>query len=92
MTKKQEEANRAALHKLLDVVLDVNGFEARQREETGNKPAVFIRLSGHVAECSVEVHKTGYVSGERSNMGSNFYFDEPMKISGLIKRLEKLKG
>lgn len=92
MTKKQEQANRAALHKLLDVVLDVNGFEARVRKETGEKPTVFVELSGHVAWCVVRVYKAGWAEGEDDDLGSRFYFDEPMKINSLIKRLEKLKG
>lgn len=92
MTKSQEEANRAELHRLLDVVLDVNGFESRSKERTGEKPTAFIDISGHVARCSVWVHKTGWAKGETDDLGSEFYFDEPMEIDELINRLEKLKG
>lgn len=91
MTKDQEQENRAALHMLLDAALDVNGFESRSKERTGEKPTVFIDLSGHVARCLVRVHKTGWAKGEADDLGSEFYFDEPMKIDGLIKRLGKLK-
>ena len=91
MTKDQEQSNREQLHRLLDVVLDVNGFEARSREETGEKPTVFIDISGHVARCLVRVHKTGWAKGETDDLGSEFHFDEPMKIDELIKRLGKLK-
>lgn len=91
MNKNQEKTNRAALHRLLDVVLDVNGFEKRQREKTGDKPTVFFELFGHTAECEVRVHKTGWAEDERSDMGSCFYFDRPLEIDELINLLEKLK-
>ena len=90
MTKEQEQANRVALHRLLDVVLDVNGFESRSKERTGEKPTAFIDISGHVAKCSVRVHKTGWAKGETDDLGSEFYFDEPMEIDGLIRRLQRL--
>ena len=91
MNREQEEENRAALHRLLDVVLDVNGFEKRQKEKTSDKPTVFFELFGHIAECEVRVHKTGWAEDERSDMGSCFYFDKAIKIDELINRLEKLK-
>lgn len=92
MTKEQEQANRDQLHRLLDVVLDVNGFEARSKGRTGEKPTVFVDISGHVAKCMVRVYKTGWAKGETDDLGSQFYFDEPMKIDELINRLGRLKG
>lgn len=91
MNKIQKKANRVALHRLLDVVLDVNGFEKRSKERTGEKPTVFVDISGHVATCTVRVHKTGWENGEESDLGSVFYFDKPISIDGLIERLQALK-
>lgn len=90
MTKEQEQANREQLHRLLDAVLDVNGFEGRQKEKTGNKPTVFFSLFGHVANCEVKVYKTGWAEGKHSDLWNDFYFDEPMQVDELIRQLQRL--
>lgn len=91
MTKEQEQANREQLHRFLNMVLDVNGFEQREKEKTGEKPTVFVYISGHVAKCRVQVHKTGWEKEEEADLGSEFHFNKPMKIDELIRRLGKLK-
>ena len=90
MTKEQEQANRVKLHQLLDLVLDINGFEKRQAEKTGDKPTVFFEINGHVADCDVSVYKTGWAEGEHSDMGGSFYFNESMNVDELIRRLQGL--
>jgi len=91
MNKIQKQANRVALHRLLDVVLDVNGFEKRSKERTGEKPTVFVDIAGNMAMCRVQVYKTGWEKDEESDLGSVFCFDEPIVIDGLIERLQALK-
>lgn len=39
--KKAEKNRRRDIHRILDMVLDINGLEAREREITGNKPTAF---------------------------------------------------
>lgn len=90
MTKQQEDKNRADIHRLVDLVLDINGFEDRQKEITGDKPTVFFNLFGHVSNIEVKVHEKGWTEGRASDLGSNLYFDKPMQIDELIKRLERL--
>ena len=90
MTKAQEDKNRADIHRLVDLVLDINGFEERQKEITGDKPTVFFNLFGNISNIEVKVHEKGWVAGRESDIGSNLYFDKPMQVDELIKRLEKL--
>lgn len=43
--KKAEKRRRALVHQILDVVLDINGVGARQKEYTGNMPTAFFEFS-----------------------------------------------
>lgn len=52
---------RAALHKIFDLVLDINGMEGRYRDLTGdNKPTAFLKFFGHTAEIEVWVYENGW--------------------------------
>jgi len=91
MIKEQKDLNRKQLHQLLDAVLDVNGFEDRQREITGDKPTVFANFFGHVAHLEVLVFETGWEKGTEIDQVNDIYINEPMDITDLLDKLSNLK-
>ena len=73
IVKKIEKKRREAIHKVLDLVLDVNGLEARQQELTGDKPTVFFSFSGHIAAITVSVNKKGWMEGIEDDLNLTHY-------------------
>lgn len=74
--RKIEHGKRKDLHKILDLVLDINGLEGRWREVSGNLPTVFFYFHGHVGSVDVSVHTSGWGDelhpdwrGEARNVG-----------------------
>lgn len=55
MSEEEKVRNRELMHKILDIVLDTNGFESRAREETETFPTVFLQFSGHVSTLDVDL-------------------------------------
>lgn len=60
---KDNEAIRTHMHRLLDVVLDGNGFEARSRARTGTLPTIFFNINAHINEVDVQLFRDGWQSG-----------------------------
>lgn len=58
-----KEKQREQLHKLLDIVIDGNGFERRYREYTGTLPSLFFDFSGHVNCLEIRLFPDGWESG-----------------------------
>ena len=75
---EREKTIREQMHEILDIVLDVNGCEARQRKHTGFKPTAFMRFSGHIGFVSVDIYKNGWESGEEYDY-FEFSIEEPNK-------------
>lgn len=73
-----EEKQREQLHKLLDIVIDGNGFEHRGRGITGTLPTLFFDFSGHVNNLSVRVYEDGWQNGAHYE---DYYFDLDHDIS-----------
>lgn len=67
MNDKIKENNRQKLHELLDIAIDTNGFGARKKETTGDKPTVFFFFSGHTADATFSLHIDGWVPGESAD-------------------------
>ncbi|WP_367567787.1 hypothetical protein [Lacrimispora sp.] len=86
--RKAEYRRRRELHKVLDLILDINGVGARSQSETGDMPTAFMRFSGHVGCVDIDIHNKGWDHDLRSD---NFYFRtyEPMKKH--IMELESIK-
>lgn len=63
LKKKAEKRKRQMIHELLDLALDINGMEPRERKSTGNKPTVFYDFSGHVGWIRISVHDHGWEVG-----------------------------
>ena len=64
MTHEKEKLLREQLHRLLDIAIDTNGFEARKRDTTGTLPTIFIEFSGHCNLLQLSIHSNGWRSGE----------------------------
>ena len=58
-----KEKQREQLHKLLDIVIDGNGFERRDREYTGTLPSLFFDFSGHVNSVEIRLFPDGWKAG-----------------------------
>ena len=64
MKKKAEKRKRKQIHELLDLVLDINGLEAREQNITGNLPTAFFEFSGHVGRINIRTYSDGWASGK----------------------------
>ena len=60
ISKKKERAIRKEIHRLLDLVLDINGLGSRCKEETGDLPTAFFRFSGHIGTVEAHVYDKGW--------------------------------
>lgn len=70
-----EKENRKKIHEILDLVLLVNGLEARKKKATGNKPTAFLSFSGHVATLSVDIHANGWCDNDEPTVSFTFKTD-----------------
>ena len=73
--EKIREKNREKMHRILDMVLDGNGFEHRKRDETGTLPTLFFEYSGHVNLSKISLHKDGWFSYADADKTWEFYLD-----------------
>ncbi len=95
-----DEEKRAKLHEILDLVLDVNGFEERCAETTGNAPTVFMEFSGHICAVDVNICSDGWRKCKDYDFkGQAFLSDNPILSKGceydldtIIKKLENVHG
>lgn len=89
---EKHEAIRKQMHEILDIVLDGNGFEARDRDKTGTLPTLFIYFSGHVGTMDVDMYTDGYKSGQGADARFKFRYDElnnPEEIAKLREAVKK---
>lgn len=89
---KNEEV-RAAMHELLDAVLDCNGFESRRVEKTGTKPTVFMRYYGHTNEVEIDISPAGWFPEERTDTILDMYLDngvDYIRIENTVAKLNEL--
>lgn len=75
MTHDEEKLLREQMHKLLDIVLDTNGFEARKME--GRKPTAFFEYQGHVNRLGIELDPTGWNPCEKSMSLMDRWLERP---------------
>lgn len=54
-------SKRQKMHRILDLVLDINGITSKNREK--GEPNVFLYFPGHVHEITVQVFEDGWVAG-----------------------------
>ena len=73
-----EEKLRNQLHEILDIVIQTNGFNQRQRTKTGTLPTVFFNYSGHVNSLSIDLHADGWAASQGPTKTWDLSFDEPI--------------
>lgn len=91
------EKKREQLHKILDLILDINGIEQRRQELTGSKPTTFFEFCGHVNTVDVRVFENGWREGIRPKIKyGNIPADESDKrlqtLNEIISELEAFKN
>ncbi|EEG56989.1 hypothetical protein [Enterocloster asparagiformis] len=90
LKRKIEKRRRAEVHRVLDLVLDINGIEARREEVTGNLPTAFLRFSGHVSGLYVSVHEKGWQAYSSPDYTADIYIDQK-HLRQMITDLEVMK-
>lgn len=75
---------RKVIHAMLDIVLDVNGLNARKREKTDILPTAFFEFIGHTGQVSVRLCKTGWYPACRE-MEDNLYYASEMEWKDVKK-------
>lgn len=90
LQKKTEKRRRQEIHKVLDLVLDINGLDRRDQEFTGNLPTAFFSFSGHVATTYVDIHPQGWRRGENACISMNSRIQKE-DCSKIIQKLENFK-
>lgn len=87
------EEKRQLLHEILDLVMDINGFEKRRRDLTGYKPTAFLEINGHTADIEVSVHDNGWFSRADSDFSEEADFDRsPDGLKDLVEELTRKKA
>lgn len=96
--KKAEARRRAQIHRILDLVLDINGMQASWNEETGSHPTAFLYIYGHTGKIESEIHRTGwgYNSDPKIKLEGPFCGRRPRRcecsMAEMIATLEKEKA
>lgn len=76
--KEQQQETREIVKQIFNLALAVNPNDTTQGR-TGNKPTVFVRLSGHIAGVEVQIYPTGWGSKkECSQTRYIIYLDDEM--------------
>lgn len=84
--KKAEKRRRALVHQILDVVLDINGVEPRQKEYTGNMPTAFFAFSGHTVGVSIDIRKSGWDYDQPREVYEYGRLDRPGSAEGVLAK------
>ena len=66
--KKREEEIRRQIHEVLDLVLDINGLQESNKDETGDHPTAFFEFNGHVGNMRVYVFENGWIENADSGI------------------------
>lgn len=89
LKKKIEKNRRRDIHRVLDLVLDINGLEARKQGKTGTLPTAFFEFSGHVALMEARICEKGWESGAECKILCSAYIDERRSVSRAADQLEE---
>lgn len=91
LRKKAERRRRNQIHKLLDLVLDINGLEPRKQEVTGNLPTAFFEFHGHIGVVEISVHTKGWYPDADKDKGFWIPSDQK-KLADGIQKLKAVKA
>lgn len=87
-----DKEKRELLHRILDLVIDINGLEERKVNVSGDKPTAFLYFSGHTADLDVQVHEKGWNPFENISKRYFAYFDGDGKgLEKVVSDLEAYK-
>lgn len=86
MQKKREQ-----LHKILDLILDINGLEERKQGSTEKKPTTFLGFYGHTNTIDVNVYKKGWKPRTRGEIDYVAISVKEEILNGVIEELELMK-
>lgn len=86
--RKVDLSRRRDLHKLLDLVLDINGIDPRKQETTGKLPTAFFQFSGHTASAQVHIHDQGWHS--YANADHEFNAWRHVSVDPVLKSVGRL--
>ena len=87
LTQEQQMKNRALMHKMLDIVLNVNCIGSS--EETGGLPNAFFEFSGHTGDLQIRLYEAGW--SHNSHLSPQYFiFDtgEPIQEIDVQKFLD----
>jgi len=84
--RRTEHGEREGLHRLLDLVIDINGLEERRQEISGNLPTAFFGFNGHTAGAHVQVYNQGW--NDFNDPDFSVYSWDFQGIDNYIKALE----
>lgn len=91
--KMSEVGKRKKMHKILGLLMDINGVEESHcmpGEENG--PIVFMEFHGHVGSLHIEVYKSGWEKDKVPDLLVNLYLKEDeSELNEIIRRLEAIK-
>ncbi len=90
LKRKIEKRRRAEVHRVLDLVLDINGLGKRWEGLTGNLPTAFFDFSGHTACIYVRVFENGWNGNVSPDYSTDTYID-PKHLLQMINDLEVMK-
>ncbi len=85
---------RKKLHKILDLVMDINGFEGKLQPSAKGSPTAFFYFQGHVEACDISVHKNGWDAGMMPDKDMKVYLDwnyASENLDKIINELEKFQ-
>lgn len=91
--KEDDTMCREALHRILDLVLDINGMQASKKQLTGDHPTAFMRIDGHTAGADVDIHSDGWFPGSDPDEKITCYFDgsglrtSPMEMERKLREI-----
>jgi len=86
--RRTEYGRREGFHRLLDLVLDINGVEARKRSVSGNLPTAFFSFHGHTASAGIRIYFQGWGGATLPDYEEDIWDTDD--INSRIKALEIL--
>lgn len=87
---RTEYGKRIGLHRLLDLVLDINGLEERRQDVSGNLPTAFFVFNGHTAGVNLQVYNQGW--NDFNDPDYSVYSYGFRDINSYIKALESVSA
>lgn len=90
--KKVETRRREPIHRMLDLVLDINGLKERKQEITGNLPTAFFEFCGHTCRVAADVCSSGWAAGASPDRRVSAYLDKGGEIERAVRLLEGIKA